>query len=177
MILTWHGIDLRWAYADLLPSIQRQTASRHHAYDILHDALVRFAMARNPERAEQPHAYLRTIVRNLLIDSYKDTSRFVPLAPESGEQCEEHPGAYLPDTEEYFSPSPEHLADLQQRLQMMQNILDRLPPRCREVFWLYRIEGLKQHMIAEKLGISLNMVQRHIMRALVDLLEARDLIR
>lgn len=177
MMMSWHGVDLHWAYADLLPSIQRQTSSKHHAYDILHDALVRFAMTRNPDRKKQPHAYLRAIVRNLLIDSYKDMARFVPLAPENGESSEDGAGACRLESEERFSPSPEHLADLQQRLKIMQDIINRLPPRCREVFWLYRIEGLGQQAIAEKMGITLNMVQRHVMRAFVDLMEAHDLIR
>ncbi len=78
--------------------------------------------------------------------------------------------------EEKLSSSPEHLADLQQRLQALQSIIDCLPPRCREVFWLFRIEGVSQVEIAHTLGISLNMVERHVIRALLDLRLARDLV-
>ena len=167
MMMQWHGIDLRWAYADLLPNICRQTHCRQYAFDILHDALVRFALARSAGRQEQPHAYLRTIVRNLLVDSHREQARLVPLPEEEATQS-------LAD--QSFTPSAEHLADIQQRLRILQTIIDRLPPRCREVFWLLRIEGLKQQEIATKLGISLNMVERHVKRALLDLLEARDLV-
>ena len=168
MMMQWHGIDLRWAYADLLPNICRQTHCRQYAFDILHDALVRFALTRSSGRQEQPHAYLRTIVRNMLVDSHRDQARLMPL-PEEGE------AQLLAD--QPFIPSAEHLADLQQRLRLLQTIIDRLPPRCRQAFWLFRIEGLRQQEIATKLGISLNMVERHVMRAMLELLEARDMVR
>lgn len=142
----------------------------HVAHDVLHDAFLRFALMPNRERIEQPHAYLRTVVRNVLIDNYRETARFVPLLPDDAE----HDTAVA---EGRFAPSPEQLADLQQRLQALQRIIDCLPPRCREVFWLFRIDGLAQSEIASKLDISLNMVERHIMRALVDLRAAHDLIR
>lgn len=123
----------------------------------------------------QPHAYLRTVVRHVLADSFRETSRFVQLVPDdAGDERGEAGGAPFP--EEHFSPSPEHLADLQQRLEALQRIIDCLPPRCREVFWLFRIDGLAQAEIAARLSISRNMVERHIMRALVDLRAARNLM-
>lgn len=166
----WLGLDLRWAYADLLPGIYRQTQCTYLAQDILHDALLRFAFIRDRQKIEQPHAYLRTVVRNVLTDKYREMGRFVPIS--SDEQGEED----IARIEDQFSPSPEKLADLQQRLQALQKIIDCLPPRCREVFWLYRVDGLAQTEIASRLKISLNMVEKHIMRALVDLRAARELM-
>lgn len=145
----------------------------HTAYDVLHDALVRFALVVKKDRIEQPHAYLRTVVRNLLVDGYREQARFLPLsevesAPDDGHSV----FGYEPA----LSPSPEQLFDLQQRLRVLEGVIECLPPRCREVFWLFRIEGYTQPEIANKLGISLNMVERHIMRALVDLRAARELM-
>jgi len=59
---------------------------------------------------------------------------------------------------------------------MIQQILEQLPTRCRQVFWMYRVEGYTQTEIAAALGISKNMVERHVMRAIVDLSSARELI-
>lgn len=81
------------------------------------------------------------------------------------------------DMDHPLVPSAEHLVDLQQRLAILQNIIDLLPARCKQVFWLFKIEGLSQQEIADRLGISLNMIQKHLIRAMLDLLEARDLIR
>jgi RNA polymerase sigma factor (sigma-70 family) len=49
--------------------------------------------------------------------------------------------------------------------------LDRLPARCREVVWLRKVEGLSTRQTAERLGISVDTVEKQItqgMRALVD---------
>jgi RNA polymerase sigma-70 factor (ECF subfamily) len=173
----WYGIDLRWAYADLLPNIYRQTVCKQSALDILHDSLVRFALAKNPNRDQQPHAFLQVIVRNQLIDEHNHQRRFVPFVADEDENGEAINQGHLSFTDQQFIPSAEHLADIQQRMQAMQSLIDNLPPRCREAFWLFRIEGLGQNEIAQQLGITRNMVQRHVMRAMVELLEAEDLIR
>jgi DNA-binding CsgD family transcriptional regulator len=41
---------------------------------------------------------------------------------------------------------------------------------------MYRVEGHTQAEIAAALGISKNMVERHVMRAIIDLSSARELI-
>ncbi len=154
--MNWYGLDLRWAYAEVLPGIARQTYSNQLSYDVLHDALLRFALTKNPQRIEQPQAYLRTIVRNVLADAHREMARFVPLfidEPVGDHEQENWFKAHL--LEEKLSPSPEHLADLQQRLQALQSIIDCLPPRCREVFWLFRIEGVSQVEIAHTLASAL----------------------
>ena len=49
--------------------------------------------------------------------------------------------------------------------------LDRLPPRCREIVRLRKVEGLTTRETAERLGISVNTVEKQMtqgMRALVD---------
>ncbi|MCQ2995292.1 RNA polymerase sigma factor [Pseudomonas syringae group sp. J309-1] len=166
--MNWNGINLRWAYTDLLLSLSRQTRCVHSAYDILHDAFIRYMLASQRITIEQPNAYLRRVAHSVLIDHYRDASRYMPLYDDEG-ACLTHG-----NVNEEFAPSAEHLADLQQRLEALQRILDCLPPRCREVFWLARIEGHRQAHIASLLNISLSMVERHLMRALLDLRAARE---
>ena len=48
----------------------------------------------------------------------------------------------------------------------LEKIIQRLPNRCREVFLLSRMDGLKNKEIAEKLNISIKNVERHLSRAL-----------
>ncbi|MCG6190145.1 RNA polymerase sigma factor [Maribellus maritimus] len=48
----------------------------------------------------------------------------------------------------------------------IQNLLNRLTPRQKEIFQLSREEGLTHSEIAEKLGISVNTVKKHITNTL-----------
>jgi len=172
--LRWFGLDLRWVYSDLLSGIKRRTRCAHNAYDVLHDALLRYAVVDGREGILQPHAYLRTVVGSVLTDHHREAVRCVSLSTNEENGTMHGTGVHhLPDA---LYPSAEHLAGIRQRLHAVQRILDSLPPRCGEVFWLFRIEGYTQREIAERLGISLNMVERHVMRALIDLRAARELL-
>jgi len=48
----------------------------------------------------------------------------------------------------------------------IEKTVQSLPDRCREVFILSRIDGLKNKEIAEKLNINIKNVERHLNRAL-----------
>ena len=170
--MEWKGINLQWAYSDLLLGIGRQTQCMQRACDVLHDALIRFVLASQRRQIEQPNAYLRRIAHSVLIDHYREARRYVGL-PEGEGTLEP---LMVVAGEAAVSPSTEHLADLAQRLDALQRILDCLPPRCREVFWLARIEGRRQPEIAKLLGISLSAVERHLIRAMLDLRAARVLL-
>ncbi|XAH25253.1 RNA polymerase sigma factor [Xylophilus sp. GW821-FHT01B05] len=172
----WLGLDLRWAYQSLLPAIWRSTYCVHRAQDVLHDAFLRYALSGRHAGIARPHAYLRTVVRSVLADHATDAQRYVALPmPGDADTGSTVQGETLDSA--FTAPSAEALADLQQRLTAVQRAIEGLPPRCREVFWLCRIEGHTQPEIATRLGISLNMVERHLMRALLDLRAARDLLQ
>ncbi|MEQ1766654.1 MAG: RNA polymerase sigma factor [Methylotenera sp.] len=161
--LNWQGIDLNWAYADLLSHITRQTSCVHRARDVLHDAIVCFALSKNEFRHTAPKAYLHGIVSHLLVNDFRYFARHLN---------DEIIDAQLHKAELSIA-SAEHLAEIRQRLQLLQRIIDTLPPRCREAFWLFHVEELSQKQIASKLNISVNMVERHIIRAMLDLRAAK----
>jgi RNA polymerase sigma-70 factor (ECF subfamily) len=48
----------------------------------------------------------------------------------------------------------------------IEKTLSELPEKCREVFLMSRMDGLKNREIAEKLQINIKNVERHITRAL-----------
>jgi len=48
----------------------------------------------------------------------------------------------------------------------INNVIRHLPDRCREVFLLSRVNGMKNKEIAEKLHINIKNVERHLKRAL-----------
>jgi RNA polymerase sigma factor (sigma-70 family) len=52
-----------------------------------------------------------------------------------------------------------------QTLTQVSRVIQALPERCRHAFTLSRIEGLRQHEIAKRCGISTRMVEYHIAHA------------
>jgi RNA polymerase sigma-70 factor (ECF subfamily) len=169
--IEWHGINLRWAYCELLPAIYHDIRCRHKAYDILHDALLKFAISPSTIQLEKPHAYLRVIAQNLAHEDRKFNQRLIPISGEDVDLT-----AFLEDPSR-VAPSPEELTSIKQRLEALQRVINRLPPKCREAFWLYRIDQRSLKEIADQLSISVNMVSRHITRAMLDLARLQDLVR
>ena len=70
------------------------------------------------------------------------------------------------------APSPEQHASAREELRHVADLIGRLPARCREALMLRRVEGLSQREVARRMGISEHTVEKHIGRALRDLVRA-----
>lgn len=62
--------------------------------------------------------------------------------------------------------SPEKKIINEEEIKKINNILDLIPPRSKEVFILHRYDNFKYKEIAELLGISVKTVENHIVKAL-----------
>ncbi len=74
-----------------------------------------------------------------------------------------------------WETNPGSTADLVQYnelLSVVADILERLPPRCGQIFCMHRFEGLKYAGIAEKLQISVKTVEADMSRALKEFRKA-----
>lgn len=56
-----------------------------------------------------------------------------------------------------------------ERVEKIKQVLETLPPQCRTVFTLNCLEGKKYKEIADELGISVNTVKSHVMKAYRDI--------
>jgi len=65
------------------------------------------------------------------------------------------------------APDAERALLCRERLTLLGQTIRELPPRCREVFLMSRRDGLSHGEIAARLGISRNMVEKHILGAAV----------
>ncbi len=142
-------------YRELMGFLSARLGNAQAAEDVVHDAYVRVLERASAEPLEQPRAFLYRTALNLVIDGHRrSTSRQV------------EPLEVLDTEERFFSPSPQVLMDHGQRLEMMQRALAELPVACRECFLLRKIEGLSHPEIAERLGMSRSVVEKHIVNAM-----------
>lgn len=133
--------------------------------DLRQDIYVRLyeTVARDGLPAHTP-AYVFACARNLLIDHAR-RAQVVPIDT----VAELEALAEMP-LDEF---TPERLVGARGELRLLQAALDDLPPRCREVISLRKIEGLSQKEIAAQLGIAEGTVEKQVtlgMRALAETL-------
>ncbi len=66
----------------------------------------------------------------------------------------------------HFQSDPAKEMELQEMNKVVEQTLDSLPDRCKEIFSMSRFEGLKYREIAEKLQISTKTVEANMGKAL-----------
>lgn len=126
------------------------------AAEVAQDAylrLLRFAPRAAPDN---PRAYLFQVAANAARDRMAREQRHSAVA-----------GGPVPDTTACPQPDAEAEAVARDRLRILSAAVDDLPPRCREVFLLSRLDGHGNAEIARRLGISRNMVEKHIIKAML----------
>lgn len=108
------------------------------------------------------NAFLFTLIKNRCIDYYRTTARMKEkkLSIEELDERELHlkmEALQQFDTNLFTEDDIENLLEI---------AIESLPDKCRQVFRLSRLEGLKHEEIAQKMDISVNTVQNHISSAL-----------
>jgi RNA polymerase sigma-70 factor (ECF subfamily) len=63
-------------------------------------------------------------------------------------------------------PSPERSASAREELRKLQKALDALPPRCRQIVVWRKIEGMSQREVARRLGVTEEVVESQVVRAI-----------
>jgi len=106
---------------------------------------------------ENPQAYLFQIAKSVArVTSARlaaDSQLFAP--------------AIVGESQAADAPDQERIVISRQSLILLAKAIEKLPNRCQEVFILSRLHGLSNGEIAAKLGISRNMVEKHIIKALL----------
>jgi len=108
------------------------------------------------------NAFLFTLTKNRCIDFYRQQSRMNKLK-ESLDALQERELSLKMEALKQFD---ENMFSTQEIEEILNNAVNSLPEKCREVFILSRMEGLKHEEIAQQLNISVNTVQNHISTAI-----------
>jgi RNA polymerase sigma-70 factor (ECF subfamily) len=129
--------------------------------DIVQEVFVKVWEKRSEIECINLEAFLFKLVRNRCIDYIKH------LKVENNRM---HKIQLLSKYEELYRidfVGDEPYVLIEQELkQKIERTIQSLPERCREVFILSRINGLKNKEIAEKININIKNVERHLNRAM-----------
>ncbi|MCU1738965.1 MULTISPECIES: RNA polymerase sigma factor [unclassified Pseudomonas] len=149
----------RGFYADILHFLRKRTDNASDAADMTQDVFTQWLDYRDQAKVEQPRAFLFQMARNLLRDHWRKQK------VRQGVQREPDAEPLQPLADERHDPLA--AAQQLQRLEQLKQVLEELSPRRREALMLARFEGLSQVRIAERMGISVSMVEKHIAFALL----------
>lgn len=141
---------------ELIRHLYRIVRCEHTAEDLMQETILRVAGLDLEYRLEKPKAFLFRTATNLALDYLRRQKVRNHLELSDS----------LIETLASNQPSLEHETFDRQRLEIFISALDTLPPRCRQVFVLHRLNNLSYSEIAEHLGISQSAVEKHIIRAL-----------
>jgi RNA polymerase sigma-70 factor (ECF subfamily) len=128
---------------------------RSEAQDVAQNAFVRIQPSVNEGRAREPRLLLFATARRLALNEIRRRRN-------QRIDCE---GAASFETTLSDDPPVENIVAARQELAHFEEILLRLPPGCRQVFLLRKVEDLTHDEIARRLGISAKTVENHMTRA------------
>jgi len=147
---------------EIRPELMRYICSRVNneadAADLVQETCSRAVRYRSDPHLGDLRSMLFRIANNLVVDFYRSNSRH---------HADAHVG--LEDAGQLTAndrPQLEQVAATQTLAILKQTIIE-LPPKCRLVFMLSRFDGIQNHVIAERLDISIKMVEKHIARAML----------
>nr|WP_256215526.1 MULTISPECIES: sigma-70 family RNA polymerase sigma factor [Pseudomonas] len=149
------GVVVERYYRELVSFLSARLGSRQAAEDVAHDAYVRVLECADDKQITHPRAFLYRTALNLVVDRHR---RLLVRRAE--------PLDVLDEDGRLHSAELQQDLQLDQRLALMTKALDELAKPCRESFLLRKLEGLSHQQIAERLGISRCLVEKHIVNAM-----------
>lgn len=150
-------------YAEVLSFISRSVGCRNKAENIVQEAYTRLLSGRISRASfDENHqrALFFTTAKNILIDHYRRNQKFVdPVESELVAPCDYEPEAKLAS---------------QQQLDLLYTCIETLPLKTKQAFVLYKFKNLSYQQVAEQMGISVSMVEKHLATAM---LACRDALK
>jgi RNA polymerase sigma factor (sigma-70 family) len=143
----------------------RRGRTREEAEDLIQDAFLKMQeYCERGGQVRQPEGFLVRTVLRLAANARRDAHRNL--------YCEEPVEnlTLIVDT----TPTPDEVLAGDECLERMRDALDAVSRRTRDVFFMQRLDGLSYAQIAQRLGVSISAVEKHIATALAILADANQ---
>ncbi len=135
--------------------LRQRLSNSADAADLAQDTFVRVLLARSAEGLREPRHYLATVARGLVIDLYRRRS------------LEQAYLEVLAAQPERYAPSAEARTEILDSLLAIDRLLDGLGARTRAIFLAVQLDGLSYEKAAERVGVSVTTVRKHLAKALM----------
>lgn len=144
-------------YRDLLNFCLRKTRDRDTAADLAQESYARvLSMQQSGQVILEPGALLRQVALRAKIDLDRRAEVRQHDDLDALDESRQPTSAAHLEPEEVYACS--------QSMQSYLRIIEALPSRCREAFLLYIDDELSNREIAERMGVSISMVNQYISR-------------
>lgn len=152
----WFKREILTHEASLVRYLSRVWARRDEIHDLRQEVYVRVYEAAQRSRPISGKAFLFATARNLMADRLR-RGRIVSI------EAVGDPDALNVLVDEL---SPERHLSAWQELKRVTHALNCLPPRCREIVWLRKVDRLSSKEVAEHLGLSVRTVESQILKGM-----------
>ena len=141
---------------ELLRFLTAKLGCREQAADVVQDTFLRVRGVKDLAAVVQPRAFLYKTALNLTVDLFRR------------QRTRDERTTHLEATEDLPStvPRQDDAVEAKERVELLYHAISELPPKCRQVFLLHKFRHLPHAEIAGRLGISKNMVEKHVMKAM-----------
>lgn len=150
MVIDWPSV-----FSRVRAALMRRGRSEQDADDLVQEAWVRLACYEQDNHVEQPEAFLMRAALNLSIDAHRASAT-------RGEQVMLDEVVLLDGR-----PGVEDVLLNRERIARLSQCLAALSDKTRDIFLAHRIDGQSYQVIADRYGITVSSVHKHIAKALL----------
>ena len=143
-------------YDELVAHLTKKLRSRDQAMDVAQETFLRVLTQVPNIPVERPRAFLYKTAWNLSVDLFRKKKRQAEESLESEEIRESLT----------VSADQDAIVESKEQVELLCRAIQELPPKCRQVFLLHKFKERSHAEIAEQLGITRSMVEKHITKAM-----------
>jgi RNA polymerase sigma factor (sigma-70 family) len=139
--------------------LRRFTSDSSYVDDFAQETFLKSFAAETRTNISEPKAFLFKVARNIVLS---DVRHEKTSASGNVEEVDD-----MNQVLDEKQSTPESWLDGRQKLLIFSKAVAQLSPQCRKALLLRRVDGLEYKQIADRLGITVSTVEKHVTRGLL----------